>query len=141
MARTDENLTAPEKLALVKLFSKDEADLIRDGVAQGEFIINTTVNIRGVLKVGKDYMAKNHQRLNPLQLIALLLDGMPKQVRDARVREAVARLARGEAPDTSDLKATTDAAVEELMTATEALARGKTSFAGAIEIVEVEATA
>jgi hypothetical protein len=141
MATVDTALAAPTQLAIVKLFGKDAADLVRDRVGQGEYPIDATVRIVGTLKVHADYMQKNHQRLNPLLLIALLLDGMPKQVRNARIRDAVARAAAGEAPDISEIKEATEEAVATLMASTEALARGKTVFHGELVLAEAEVTA
>ena len=117
-------------LAVAKLYGKEAADNVRDAVGPGEYPIDAVVAFNGRLKVGNDYRAKNHQRLNPLKLIAILLDGIPKQVRNARIREAIARIAAGEVPDVDDLKAETDAAVAELMQATEEPARGRATYIG-----------
>jgi len=122
-------------LALARVYGETAAKKVRDRVCSGVYEIDETVRLTGKLKVFDDYEATNHQRLNPLLLLAILLDGMPKQVRNARIREAVARLAAGEAPDISEIKAETDAAVAELMAATKAHAKGKAVFDGDVAVV------
>lgn len=118
-------------LTVAKMYKAEAAyDAVRDAVVPGEYPIDAVVEFHGRLKVGVDYRAKNHQRLNPLKLIAILLDGIPKQVRNARLREAIARIAAGETPDVDDLKAETDAAVAELMQATEEPSRGRVTYIG-----------
>lgn len=128
-------------LALAKLYNKDRADDVRSRVEPGVYEIDATIKLEGRLTVHKDHMAENHQRLNPLLLIAILLDGVPRQVRNARIREAVGRLAAGETPDISEIKAETEEAVRVLMEATSEPRKGKAIYTGDAELIAVPVAA
>lgn len=128
-------------LAVAKLFNEERTKEVREQVGPGFYAIDATIRLTGTLKVHKDHMAENHQRLNPLLLIAILLDGVPRQVRNARIREAVGRLAAGETPDISEIKAETEEAVATLMQATSQPRKGKAVYVGNAELVAVPAMA
>lgn len=106
-------------------------DDTRDAVRAGTYDIDQLIRITGHLKVGGDTMTRQVNKLCPWALVKLLADRLPTTVVDECFDQAVVAAVKGVDLDPGDeLKARTEASIDQLSPIITQVRRGSVRFIG-----------
>jgi hypothetical protein len=138
--RVWENLTDLEKMVLGKLVSETLNDDLRDSVAkthkQGEtYPIDFTIEVSGLLSLGKDNLCPCQFRLPIKKILAKLASKLNTATVEATLRELVEDIQAGREIDVEPVERAIKAA-ESLVAVTTEIRRGKVNLDVVVKKVE-----
>lgn len=120
---------APLTVALASLPKAD--DTVRNRLPGGTHNIDALIRITGQLTVGGDTLTRQVNKLCPWALVKLLADRLPTTVVDECFDQAVRAAVKGEDIDPGDeLKARTEASIDQLSPIITQVRRGSVRFLG-----------
>ena len=109
---------------------------IRSTARPGEYPVDLTVHLKGVVKVGEDNLVRQVNKVHPWALVALLADKVNRQTLEQVIGEAVALANDGKDPENlPTIKAMAEQAMERIAVTTVITRKGAVKFAGQVEEV------
>jgi hypothetical protein len=126
-------------LAILKTFSKEEADEARDaaGLQPGKYEVDALVRIKGRLSVGTNYDADNVMKLCPWRLFKIALSKCNAATAESIAEEALAALDAGTPIDTEEVKNSVNRLCNRLKRRTLTPCKGAVRFDGTAEEANV----
>jgi hypothetical protein len=119
----------PLTVALASLPKADDA--VRDRLPEGTHNIDALIRVTGQLKVGGDTMTRQVNNLHLWSLVKLLADRLPTTVVDECFDQAIQAAVKGVDIDPGDdLKARTEASIDQLTPLVAQVRRGSVRFLG-----------
>ena len=122
-------LALAERAAVASLVKASNSDL-----EPGSYPVDVTIRIRATVTKAPDEVARQPQKVNVWNLLALVANKVNQTTLDACIREAIETHQSGDDLD-PEVKKYVEDAFERLGTATTSLRSGKTTCRGIAEIV------
>lgn len=126
-------------LAILKTYSKEEADKARDdaGLQPGKYEVDALVRIKGRLSVGANYESPNVMKLCPWTLFKIALSKCNAATAESIAEEALAALDAGTKVETDEIKRSVNRLCERMKRETITPCRGAVRFDGTAEEANV----
>lgn len=120
------------QVALAKIVAEKAYKEAREKLEPGQYAIDTTVRVTGLIKVGEDYTQRLVAKADPWALLAVALS----RLKDTSIAQLV-ELAEAEIVDYAPVKLAADAAILSIKESTTQTCKGKVTTV--LDVVEVKA--